>query len=172
MHLGCQFVCPAGSGSRSCAIWKGGEGTRTRPSWAGAAWAQLGHSGASQAARVCGWGRLFRLNTGPGKRSRGCPGNGEKWDDATMQYHGFTLQDRCSLNLLMRPVVANEYPSILTDRQRYEMEHCTSSECRSHILNHPCMIAALHSGWGCLCSFSLSRGSSNICVLLTFSVCS
>lgn len=70
---------------------------------------------------VCGCGRCFRLNSGAGKKklptSRGCPGNSDIWEDATMQYHGSTLEDRWFLNVLMRPVAVNEYPSILTHRE-------------------------------------------------------
>lgn len=35
--------------------------------------------------------------------------------------------------------------SLHTDTHRGEMEHCTSSECGSHMFNHPCMIVSLLS---------------------------
>lgn len=44
----------------------------------------------------------------------GCLGNSDKSEDATMVYRGSTLEDRCFLNVLMRPVAVNENPSILT----------------------------------------------------------
>lgn len=58
MHLGCQVMCgPAGDRSRDCATWEGQEETRTRLSWAGTAWTQLGHFSASQAATDWGDGQ-------------------------------------------------------------------------------------------------------------------
>lgn len=49
--------------------------------------------------------------------SRGCPGNNEKWEDATMRWHGSPVEDRLLLNVLMRPVVVNEYPFMLMLRE-------------------------------------------------------
>lgn len=49
--------------------------------------------------------------------SRGCLGNSDIWEDATMDYNDSTLEDGCFLNVLMRPVAGNENPSILTHRE-------------------------------------------------------
>lgn len=50
----------------------------------------------------------------------------------------------------------SKWISLHNDTQRGEMEHCTSSECGSHMLNHPCMIVSLLSGIGWLGSFGHS----------------